>query len=308
MFKDKNFNVDYVEEEHGPIYTFFLSFGGHFLNLMSANIIYVILNIPAMFLAFLFAMFLLPQVSSVFLPENFVEYMNQFGVVGNTVMNDVGTDAVFQLYYIMLFFIALFLVGIGVFSIGPFQAGFELLYRNIYRKNIVYLIADFKEGIVKNYKQSLWAMLIAYLFSAIILFAAAFYKNNFGRVGLAVSVFFCAVFVVFSLVQNMVYQMIVSVDLPLKKIYKNAVIFFFIRPGKSLGLLLVSYTLLLFIPYCLFLTTMYIAYALVFFTVFTIVITFVQFMLAYYTGSLISEFILIDNTSEGEKEVNTGEE
>ncbi|MCQ2534594.1 MAG: hypothetical protein MJ172_08520 [Clostridia bacterium] len=306
MFKDKNINVDYVDEPHGPIYTFFLTFGGHFLNLMSANIIYVILNLPGMALAFLFSLLLLPQVSSVFIPDNFVEYMSQFGIVGNAVMNDVGADAVYQLYYIMLFFITTFLVGIGVFAIGPFQAGFEHLYRNIYRKNIVYLISDIKEGIVKNIKQSSIAMLISYLFTIVILYAAAFYKNNFGNVGLAVSVFFCVVFVVFTFIQNMVYQMIVSVDLPLKKIYKNAVIFFFMRPGKSLGLILVAYVLLLIIPYILFLSTMYIAYAVAFFTIFTIVISFVQFMFAYYTGGLINEFILV-NSDETSNEETQGD-
>lgn len=309
MFKDKNFDVDYVDEPHGPIYSFFSSFSGHFLNFMSANIIYVIMNLPAMALAFLFALFLLPQISNVFLPENFVNYMSELGVVGNNVMNDVGSDAIFQLYYIMLFFISVFLVGIGVFAIGPFQSGFEFLYRNIYRKNVIYLIADIKEGISKNLKQSSLAMLISYLFSMIILLAIAFYKNNFGSAGTAISVFFIVVFIIFTLVQNMVYQMIVAVDLPLKKIYKNAIILFFMKPGTSIGVLAVAFALLFMIPYFMFLSTMYIAYAVLLFVMFTILISFVQYMFAYYTGELIKTYIAVPDSNSDEENINAdGEE
>ncbi|MCQ2482139.1 MAG: hypothetical protein MJ153_01455 [Clostridia bacterium] len=306
MFKDKNVNIDYVEEEHGPLYTFFSSFGTYFLNFMSANIIYIILNIPAMIICFLFALFLLPQFSSAFTPENFVEYMNSLGIVGNKVMNDVGGDAVFQVYYLIVLIISMFLVGSGLMSIGPFETGVQYLYRNIYRKNVIFLISDIKDGITKNAKQAFKAMLISYAFTGVLLFAIAFYVNNFGSFGTGVAAFFVAVFLFFIIIQNMVYQMIVAVDLPLKKIYKNAVLFLFMRFGPCLLLLGITILLLLILPYFLLLTTKFIAYAVVIVAYITILVSFIQFMFAYYTEELIKTYVFKPSlpVEKEESEVN----
>lgn len=302
MFKDKNINVDYVDEVHGPLYTFLSSFGTHFLNFMSANVLYVIFNIPAIILGFMFTVFLLPQFSAVFIPDNFVEYMNTLGVVGNKVMNDVGGDAVYQLYYLIVVFVTLFLIGSGLIPIGPFQSGFQLLYRNVYRCNVIYLIADIKEGIARNWKQSLIAMLISYGFTGIILVAIAFYMNNFGKFGSVVATFFAMSFVFFIAIQNMVYQMIVSVDLPLRKIYKNAILFLFMRLGTCVGMLIVNLVLMVVIPYVLFLTTAYISYAVVLVLYLTIMISFVQYMYAFFTGEMIKTYVINDKSVDNDTE------
>ena len=86
-------------------------------------------------------------------------------------------------------------------------------------------------------------------------------------------------------------QMIVSVDLPLAKIYKNAFLFFLLRFGPCLGLIGVLVILMVIFPFALFATTAYFAYAMAIIFYLTVAHALTQYMFAFFTGELISEFI-----------------
>ena len=283
---------DYVPEAHGPVYRFFSTFGTHFMQIMSVNVLFMIFNIPMMLVAFGYALFFLPQISSFFEPDTFVSIMNQAGLIGNeAVQNDVGADAAYQLYYIIMVFCVMFFMGSSLINFGPFQAGFSMIYRNLYRESGVFLWTDFKDGVRKNFKQSFANMIISLIITAMILTGLGYYSHLESRVGTVVTIFFIFMFCVFIVIKNMADQMIVSVDLPLAKIYKNAFLFFLLRFGPCLGLIGVLVILMVIFPFALFATTAYFAYAMAIIFYLTVAHALTQYMFAFFTGELISEFI-----------------
>ena len=293
---------DYVETEHGPVFNFFSTFGTYFLPLMTVNVVFLILNLPMLAIAFMVTIYFLPQLSSFFIPETFVKTMESFGIVGNEVNNAVGAGAVYQLYYLIVLIASMFLVGTTLFSVGPFQAGFSQIYRNIYRREGVFFVADFKEGMKKNAKQSAIAMLISVVTTSLILFAIAFYGRMQSGVGTAITAMFAFLFFSFIIIQNMVYQMIVSIDLPLKKIYVNAILFFLIKFIPCVELLIVELLVLFLIPTLLLLSTSFFGYAMsvIFYLVFAFV--FSQYLMSYFTGHLINSYIVSKLPKEEEED------
>ena len=282
---------DFVPEQHGPVYNFFYSFKTHYMMVMSVNFLFLVFNIPMMLLAFIYVLGFLPHINSVFEPTTFVQYMYDSGVVGNEAINDVGDEAAFQIYYLVVLFCVMFLLGSALLVIGPFQAGFSQIYRNLYRQEGVFIFTDFKEGVKNNWKQSLAASVISCVVTALCLLAMGFYLNMGTKFGTAAGTFFILLFFAFIVIQNMVYTMIVSRDISLKNIYKNAILFFLLKFGPCIGIILLLIVTLIIIPAMLMVTTTYFAYAVVVFYYLTFIFGFDQYVIAFFTGELIKEFI-----------------
>ncbi|MCQ2532277.1 MAG: hypothetical protein MJ093_06190 [Saccharofermentans sp.] len=283
---------DFVEEQHGPVFNFFTSLGTYFLQIMSANALFFIFNLPMMFVAFMASVYFLPQLNPVMVPENFAKAMESVGLIGNDLNNAVGADAAYQLYYIIVLILAMFLLGTLLFCIGPFQAGFSQIYRNIYRKEGVFFFHDFKEGLISNVKQSVIAMIISIVITFAIVLSIVFYGRMDSDIGNAIMVMFVFVFAVFILIQNMVYNMMVSVDLPLKDLYKNAFLFFLIKFVPCVGLLLVQLLMLVVIPILLFSSTAFFGYAMAILLYISFSFAFCHYMMAYFTGEMINTYIV----------------
>ena len=229
--------------------------------------------------------------NEVFIPENFVRYVEEIGIIGNTSINDVGSDAAYQLYYLIIVFCVMFLIGTTLICVGPFQSGFFNVYKNIARSSGVDFFHDLKKGIKDNLKQSLVHMLITLALTAILLLGIAFYSKSLGRFGTAVSVLFFVLLLFLIIISNFVHYLIVCVDLPLKKIYKNAILFFFIKLFPCLGLLLMSIVLLLVIPCVLLLTTTYFAYAIAVIYYLTFAFCFCQYAFSFLANEMVDMFI-----------------
>ena len=300
-------DLDYSENDHSPIYRFFSCFGTHFLKLVLVNVMFLIFNIPSMLVAFGYCLIFLPMLNPVFVPKNFIAYMNELGIVGNSNINDVGTDAGYQLYYLIIVFSVMFLIGSLLICIGPFQSGFATIYRNIARGNGTFLWSDFKDGVKENWKKSLVTTFVTWLLTAILMLGIAFYANHFGRFGTAISVFFAVLFCFLLIINNMVHYMIATVDLPLKKIYKNAILFFLIKLIPCLGLILLEVILLVVIPCVLLFTTTYFAYAIAVVYYFTVAFVLCQFMISFFTNEMVNTYVVTKN-DESENEEYTDNE
>lgn len=300
--KMKVSNVDYVETEHGPVYNFLYSFWAHILQIMAANVLIVIFNIPTMFAAYAISLFLLPRINSFFEVDNFIKVMEENGIAGNDTLNNgiVGADAAVQLYFLLMVFCVIFLISSTLVCIGPFQAGFSQIYRNLRRQSGVFFFPDFKEGIVKNWKQSLASCLISAIVTCADLLAIGFYMNSGSKVGVFISAFFIAFFFVFMLIQNIVYQIMVSRDLPLHKIYRNAFLFFMMEFGPCLGMIGIMIIFLIIIPFVLILNTSYMTLGIFVFFYGFIMIAFVQYLLAFFTGGLLHKYMPAPKTEDTE--------
>lgn len=285
-------DLEYDEYSHGPVYRFFRGYTTYFIKLMSVNALFLVFNIPAMLIAFAFCLVFLPNFNDVFVPANFASYVTELGFVGNANINDIGNDAAYQLYYLIIVFCVMFLIGTTLVCIGPFQSGFATIYKNIARGNGVYIFSDIKEGIKNNWKQSLKNTFVSLIVSAVLLFGIGFYANHFEKFGTAASVFFIVLFCAFIIVQNIVNYMIVSIDLPLSKLYKNAILFLLIKLISYVGLLALEIGLLLLLPCILLLTTTYVGYAIAIIFYFTLAFCFPQYAFAFLTNEMIDLYIV----------------
>lgn len=294
LFKNKvpTEDLEYDEYSHGPVYRFFRGYTTYFIKLMSVNALFVILNIPSMLVAFAYCLVFLPNFNDVFIPANFVKYVTDLGLVGNETINDIGSEAGYELFYLIMVFCVMFLIGTTLICIGPFQSGFANIYKNIARNNGVYVLSDFKDGIKKNWKQSLANTFVSLIISAIILFSIGFYANHFEKVGTAVSVFFIVLLGVFIVVQNIVNYLIVSVDLSLSKIYKDAFLFVLIKLITYALLLVLAVGILLIIPVALLLTATWFGYAIAILFYITLAFCFPQYAFAFFTNEMIDLYIL----------------
>ena len=292
-FKMKVSDRDYVESEHGPIYNFFYSMWTHIVQLMGLNFILLIMNIPSMFIGYFMSLYLLPRLNESFELNNFINLMVENGIIGNeSVYNEVeGSDAAVQLYFLLMVFCVVFLISSTLVCIGPFQAGFSQIYRNLRRQSGVYFFPDLKEGIAKNWKQSLAASVISIVVTGLDLFAIGFYLNQNTKFGSFIGAFFIAFFFVFMLIQNMVYQVIVSRDLPLHKIYRNCFLFFLMDFGPCLGMIAIMTLALIIVPFVMILNTSYLTLGLFLFIYGFFMISFIQYLLAFFTGGLIHKYM-----------------
>ena len=86
----------------------------------------------------------------------------------------------------------------------------------------------------------------------------------------------------------------VSTDLKLGKIYKNAILFILIRFGHCLALGVVVALFYIVIPFYLLMSASYTTLGIFVFLYSFVVIAWVQYGLAFYTGQLIDRYVAAD--------------
>lgn len=288
--------------ERGPVYKFFSIYGTNFSKLTLTNFMFLVLNIPSMLVSFFLTLKFLPKLNSVFEPENFSSFMAEAGYEVNDQISATGTDVVSQLYYIIILFCVMFLMGSLLVCIGPFQAGFAQIYRNLYRGDSIYPLQDFKKGVKNNLRQSVAVSLISIAVTVICLLAISFYGHAGTKFGTVVSVLFTVILMAFIAIQHIVYQLIVTVDLPLSKVYRNAMFFFLMR-FIQFAVMTVGIVLLLFLlPFIFISSFTYFGYGLAIIYYLTMAFVMCQFMMAYYSADMINTFIVKKLNSPAESE------
>lgn len=272
------------------------------------NLLFVITNIPMMAIAFLYCIFFLPMMSENLAPEAFSNYLIANEIISNESMNGNPLEAANQLYYFLLTIIIMFLVSSCLLCIGPVESGLCQVFRNIYRGQGVEYKNDLKKGIKSNIPQTIGAMIISGAVLAIILYGISFYLKIEGNVGTIGSTILLILLFVFVLIQNMVYQLIVSIDLPLLKIYKDALLFFLLKFGKSLIMIIIMIIVLLIVPYILLLSSTFITLTLLLLLYLFVISGLLQFMFSYFTSDYINAYIVKkqaeNNSLEGLQEEN----
>jgi len=294
-----------MSRERGPVYKFLSTYGNNFTKLTAVNFMFLILNIPSMLVCIFLTLRFLPKINSVFEPANFASFMAEAGYEVNGQVSVSGTDFVSQLYYIIVMFCVMLLMGSLLICIGPFQAGFSQIYRNLYRGDLIYPVQDFKKGVKNNLKQSLGCSVIAILVTVVCFLAISFYGQSGTKFGTVISVLFTVILFSFTAIQHIVYQMIVTVDLPLSKIYRNA-LFFFLMRFIQFAVMAVSIVLLLFLlPFIFISSFTYFGYGLAILYYLTFAFAFCHFMMAYYSAGMIDLYIVKKINAASENTENT---
>ncbi len=210
-----------------------------FWNLVKINLLFMLFNIPAI-IGMLFA-------------SIFVIDQNP---------NDPVADLVVR------FALGVFFVTIPVITVGPAQAGFTFIMRNYAREEHAFLWWDFKEHALKNFKQSLIISLIDFIVVIVAGISIRFYlhqmaENSFWSfpAGLVI-----VAFIIFLMMHLYIYPMLITFKLTVKQIYKNALIFAFVKliPNFLILLLCFAITIVTFLNYLIgIILLIFITYSLI---------------------------------------------
>ncbi len=207
-----------------PFVVFFEILQRKFWNLVKVNMMFLIFNLPALILGML--------VMLMFFPNIFPEAM---------------TDPDALLSDTMLKFILLsVIICIPMVTVGPAQAGFTYIMRNYAREEHAFLWSDFKDTALKNMKQSLIVGTINFIVTFLLLFSIRAYSAliNLGQIPVIIGTVGFAIMilmlVLFACMNLYIYPILITFELSLKQMYKNALIFAVIKFLPNIGILLLS--------------------------------------------------------------------
>ena len=260
---------------------FFKNGWANIVRLMAANVLFILFNIPSILLSY-------------FLSSSFVFVFSRIFNWDSLLRNDDDVISYWMYMLLIIFFINA-LVSSCLICIGPFQAGFSNLYKNIRNGSSVSLFSDFKSGLKNNVGKSIGAMIIGLLATFISLLAVSFYIN-FNKY---LAMLFVILMFALVLIQNFVYQLIVSTDLSLFKIYKNAFLLLLIRFIPNIGVSLVVFVFYIAVPFYLLMSASYLTLGIFVFLYSFLCISWVQYFLNSYTRRLIERFVKESATENG---------
>ncbi len=215
------FSVNYnkpgpgVDKDAPPKPRFFIFFEvlkRKFWNLIRVNLMYVLFNIPALLVAY-------------FIASMYMQKLQVDGGIGD--------------FYIR-FFLASFLTLLPIITVGPVQAGFTYILRNYSREEHAFIWWDFKETFQKNFKQGMAITGIDIVIMYILSIALNFYTSSSGLPAVAATSFIVLSTMIFAMMHLYIYPMLVTVNLSLKNLYKNALIFSILKLFPNLLFLVLN--------------------------------------------------------------------
>ncbi|NJD03493.1 MAG: DUF624 domain-containing protein [Ruminiclostridium sp.] len=189
-----------------------------FWNLIKINLMFNIFNLPAVILGMFVALSLFPNI----IPEAFSDT--------DTLISDV----------FLKFILLSVLLCIPMITVGPAQAGFTYILRNYCREEHAFIWGDFKESALKNFKQSTIVSTIGFVVTLLMVWSIRAYiilggENIIMIIG---TTFMIMMFVIFMMMHMYIYPMLVTFNLTIKQLYKNALIFAIIKLIPNVGILL----------------------------------------------------------------------
>lgn len=216
--------------EDPSLFNFFKLLKRKFGRLITVNALYLAGNFPFVFLIIMMSGYVMNEFSanaysvfpslygvSLFEPES-PAVASLMGIFGR-----VTTGYAHNTASIILLCLSLLIV----FTFGCTNAGTTYILRNMVREEAVFLWSDFKYAIKRNWKQALPMGIIDSLLIVLLVRAIAFYNVNINAGGVAVPflIISWAALLLYFFMRLYIYLMIVTFDLKLTKILKNAAFF-----------------------------------------------------------------------------------
>lgn len=132
--------------------------------------------------------------------------------------------------------IALFTV--TFFSGSPARAGFSYIIRNFVRQEHAWLWTDFAERTKQNFKQAIAVYLIDLVVIFCLIVSLNFYYSKLITGGetmyVVMTVLFLLATMFYAMMHDYIWTMMVTIDLSVKNLYKNALLFTLLGFGKNL--------------------------------------------------------------------------
>ncbi|MDI9469635.1 MAG: DUF624 domain-containing protein [Bacillota bacterium] len=238
--------VDPDAPPQGPFVTFFGVLGRKFWKVCTISIMYSVFSIPALILAF----FVSNVLYSSFLPLLTVENMTK--AFENVQLSEgVTPEQLSALFFLIMTMIFTYLItGLGYVVVGPTQAGVTYLLRNYSREEHAFVWSDFIEHARKNLKQSLIVSLLTLVAVIVVPVAFRFYSQaiNNDILRLLMLSFLSITAIVFTMMLMYIYQMMVTFELTVRQMLKNALLFSILRLPFNFLIVLGQLFLIFLVP------------------------------------------------------------
>lgn len=241
--------IDRDEPEKGPIAEFFSIVGTKFWKLVTVNLMMLLFQLPGLALSFIIVNWLMPNLFPGFAYENLLKAIRSLNI---TFAEGVTADAyASHLFLSMVMIFTFAMVGLQFFVLGPVHAGFTYLMRNFARREPCFIWMDFRDTIKANWKQSLIHSIISTVIFVLMALAFHYYglilQKSLLSTLLRSILLICII--VYTIMQFYIYQLMITFELSLKDIYKNALLFTFVRLPSNVGVLALCLLLLAVIPF-----------------------------------------------------------
>ena len=194
-----------------------------FSKILGLNIIYVLLSLP--FIAIIFLL----------IPINYDWLKNLVPQI-----DEASISAIYVLLKLLLS-----LVIFSVFGSGPVSAVYAYISRCFTNRVPVWVIADGKDAFKSNFKQSMMLVMLDIVIIFLALTAITFYTSNYIQtqntlMGIA-SVVVMVGFVIYAWMHYYIYQLMVTFQLKLRHIFKDAFILTICSLPKNIIFTLISF-------------------------------------------------------------------
>ena len=183
-------------------FRFFEVMGRKFWKMSKANLLYAIAVIPTFILVFWLSGYVTYGISSALGGED-QSLVLQF-------------DIMFRLLVTYLFTI--------IWGMGPVTAGLTYIMRNFAREEHAWIWSDFKDNVKGNFKQAAIVFIIDMAVMLLMYFAYVIYAGMGGIIGNLRFVILVMGFI-YTFMHFYIYPMMVTFELTLKDLYKNALLF-----------------------------------------------------------------------------------
>ena len=183
-----------------------------FSGLMRLNLLYAVAWLPAMILLLLYA---LSAVTLLTQTENLAEAATQLKQTTSTTL--------------LILFPCIAIT-------GPFTAGISYVTRNWARDEHAFIWGDFKDAVKSNWKQSLPVSAVTGLMPLLFWVCWNYYGSMSGALGLILQALIFMVTAIASMMMLYIHPMIVTYQLSLKDILRNALILSMAKAPQSLGI------------------------------------------------------------------------
>lgn len=207
-----------------PFIVFFEILQRKFWNFVKINLMFLVFNLPA----FLAGMFVMLAFFPNIIPDALESPEGMF--------NDI----------IMKFVLLTVMMCVPMITTGPSQAGFTYILRNYSREEHAFIWGDFKDAAKSNFSQSLIVGTINFIVTFLTIMAIMAYWKwiDIGQIQVAVGLVGLAVMfqmlLLFACMNIYIYQLMVTFDLTLIQLYKNALILAIVRFIPNLLILLLT--------------------------------------------------------------------
>ncbi len=203
-----------------PFIVFFEILQRKFWNFIKINFMFLVFDLPAILLGYLVLLFMFPNI-----------FPNAFE-----------SAEMITSEMLMKFILLTPLFCIPMITVGPAQAGFTYVLRNYAREEHAFIWSDFKDSALKNFKQSMIIGTINFFATFLMLLSIRAYSliGNSNILVMAGMVLMIMLFLIFAMMNMYIYPILVTFELPIKQIYKNALIFATVKFFPNLGILLLS--------------------------------------------------------------------